>query len=1024
MNEGISSGAKICAGRACRLTAYALLICSISAPAFAGDLLNLPLKTFDAARQNARRATVLEVPNTTVVAPSAPVGTTRQEIQLERPDVQEAKIVQIVPKDLHGDTLMVDLEVVPGRTLTAAELKSNLVLLLDGHALESLPSPGEDAATSKAGGNGVSSGQPNVPEASASAAHVANSPGPTSLGVSLFARLPNSSLVASRAYTLSVYSRRDRRSVALADVTVGTESSAIGWMLPIASGVALLIVVAAAMWGWLRARRRTESQIRGLEDRLATERTRLGGLVGTVGNQVGRAPADTELPTWEIPEALVSALASGEVTPVLGTGAAAEAGLPNFTALCFNILDRLARTGDESRVKELRQALVEQGPDGIIEPLLHRFERARVLKSVCAELATNNARPREFHRYLAALPFSSIVDMGWDRVLEDRALVLVPTPQVFTGARHRGVVEALRTQRFTLIKPRGDIGNPDEIALTHQEFRRIVAQSPELERSLTSLYSTRTLLFLGMSLSGIEQFLASLPPQLGPGGRGHFALVPWGRNVELRSQDFASRLGITLLPFDGSKNFSAVPRFLGELIERVRATEKVPSPAAIGAWQLRRLTLQNIGNFPTLEVDLNPKWTLLLGDNGGGKSTILRAITLALAGSDERGQAMAARLLRTDTDKASITLTMGSPTATHLQTELARDGLKVKASVPLDTPLQAGQALILGFPALRGVSTTQPSGPIRMDEPDPSVDDISPLLLDKVDTRLNQLKQWVINTALQARDAPNSRAARMFATFQDVLRDTVPGRHVEFADIDRDSWTVWLKTDDGKMSFDALSQGTSSILAWVGVLLQRLYGVYPNEVKPEECAAIVLIDEIDAHLHPRWQRRLVSLTRAKFPNVQVIATSHSPLLAGAMHRTELRLVERDQESGEMRAAAPREDIRGQKVDDILTSSLFALPTTRNPEAEDRIRSYIALFENYDRTPEQDAELIKLEGELDQLHYGPTAKKRERLAAVRTQMEEQIDAIPVSAAPTLSALLTGAKDVRPMDEPGVADQEAK
>jgi predicted ATP-binding protein involved in virulence len=298
-----------------------------------------------------------------------------------------------------------------------------------------------------------------------------------------------------------------------------------------------------------------------------------------------------------------------------------------------------------------------------------------------------------------------------------------------------------------------------------------------------------------------------------------------------------------------------------------------------------------------------------------------------------------------------------------------------------------------------------------MDAPDPSVDDIAPLLQEKVDTRLNQLKQWVINTAIQSENAPNGREARMFETFSHVVRDVVPGRHVEFGRVDRQTWTVWLRTADGEVSFDSLSQGTSSILAWVGVLLQRLYGIYPHAEKPEEGAALVLIDEIDAHLHPRWQRKLVTLTREKFPNVQMIASSHSPLLAGAMRRTELRIVERDPITAQMRAESPREDLSGQKADDILTSSLFELPTSRSPQAEAKIKDYFALFEKYDRTPQENDKLRSLEEELDQLNYGPTLADRKQQQQIQSTLNAQLDAIPENLAASLSARLAGGAQAR-------------
>jgi len=163
----------------------------------------------------------------------------------------------------------------------------------------------------------------------------------------------------------------------------------------------------------------------------------------------------------------------------------------------------------------------------------------------------------------------------------------------------------------------------------------------------------------------------------------------------------------------------------------------------------------------------------------------------------------------------------------------------------------------------------------------------------------------------------------------------------------------------------------SSILNWIGVLLERLYDVYPRSPRPEEEPAIVLIDEIDAHLHPQWQRRLVALTREHFPNVQIIASSHSPLLAGAVQHAELRVVAPNERTGEIEARMPLEDVSGQKAEDILVSSVFSLETTRSVEAEQTIQRYFELYERTTLSAAEKAELDNLGVRLQELNYGPT-----------------------------------------------------
>lgn len=669
------------------------------------------------------------------------------------------------------------------------------------------------------------------------------------------------------------------------------------------------------------------------------------------------------------------------------------------------------------------EVMRRNGADAVIEPLIALVGRERLLAQLVEELASgrnvsNPQRAGDALADLSAMGVRRYLDLNWDPLLESS--LNQKRVSVYTGQESASLSEALRGPDTIVIKPYGTAERPDTLILTPHDFRRKLSVTPELERVLGYLLSTQTLLFVGLDTGAIERFLSGLPAQLESSGREHFAYVPKDYNTDLWSQGFAKRFGITVLPVDSGVG-SSVRAVLKPLTERARDSQPSSKRASLnrpplpGLEKIRTLHLENIGNFISIDIKFADSWTLFLGDNGGGKSTILRAITLALAGNDPRGEAMAARLLRMGERTGAIDLTLGSSGGLTLKTRLTRDGNRVVVSAAQITPLQASQGIVLGFPAVRGVTTTQSTGPTRMSTPEPSVDDVLPLLQEKIDTRLNQLKQWVINTAIQSEDKPDSRQARMFSTFRQILRDVVPGRQVEYSHIDRETWTVYLKTEDGVVSFDSLSQGTSSILAWVGILLQRLYDTYPSSDSPEKSAALVLIDEIDAHLHPRWQRKLVALTRRQFPNIQMICSSHSPLLAGAVNRREVRIVERNPKTGRSEANEPAEDVSGQRVDDILTSSLFALTTTRSPEAEQKIKEYFVLFEKFDRTPDENLQLEALEEELDKLNYGPSGQAKARQQTLRTTLTTQLDSIPKDLTGPLAQRLAAGRSLKPGED---------
>lgn len=127
---------------------------------------------------------------------------------------------------------------------------------------------------------------------------------------------------------------------------------------------------------------------------------------------------------------------------------------------------------------------------------------------------------------------------------------------------------------------------------------------------------------------------------------------------------------------------------------------------------------------------------------------------------------------------------------------------------------------------------------------------------------------------------------------------------------------------------DQLSDGEKCLLAMVGDLARRLAIVNgSNEIDPLQGSGVVLIDEVDLHLHPSWQRDIVPRLLGTFPNCQFFLSTHSPLVLNNVHPENLFFV-RD-EDGHMRVSRPRSSF-GKSVAVVL-EDVMRLTTTR-PDA--------------------------------------------------------------------------------------------
>ena len=185
-----------------------------------------------------------------------------------------------------------------------------------------------------------------------------------------------------------------------------------------------------------------------------------------------------------------------------------------------------------------------------------------------------------------------------------------------------------------------------------------------------------------------------------------------------------------------------------------------------------------------------------------------------------------------------------------------------------------------------------------------------------------------------------------------------------------------------------LSLGYRTLIAWMVDLASRLYDRYPDSTNPLAEPAVVLVDEIDLHLHPKWQRQLIGYLTERFPNTQFIVTAHSPLVVQSA--TDANIVILKREDDHVVIDNDVESIRGWRVDQILTSDLFGLETARPPQIEQLLKERTALLARPRLTPRDKARLRELEAAIGPLPTGETKTEREALALIQRAAERLRD----------------------------------
>ena len=116
-----------------------------------------------------------------------------------------------------------------------------------------------------------------------------------------------------------------------------------------------------------------------------------------------------------------------------------------------------------------------------------------------------------------------------------------------------------------------------------------------------------------------------------------------------------------------------------------------------------------------------------------------------------------------------------------------------------------------------------------------------------------------------------------------------------------------------------LSLGTQGTLLWIWYLAIELanfnFGPLRGHIDQDKKPAILLIDEIENHLHPTWQRRVIPALLEHFPGLQIFATTHSPFVVAGLRAGQVHMLER--ENGVVKATPNKQDIIGWTTDEIL-----------------------------------------------------------------------------------------------------------
>jgi predicted ATP-binding protein involved in virulence len=187
---------------------------------------------------------------------------------------------------------------------------------------------------------------------------------------------------------------------------------------------------------------------------------------------------------------------------------------------------------------------------------------------------------------------------------------------------------------------------------------------------------------------------------------------------------------------------------------------------------------------------------------------------------------------------------------------------------------------------------------------------------------------------------------------------------------------VKVKTDFGWVKLNELGLGYKTTIAWLIDFATKMIYFHEKRNNPFEEPAILVIDEIDLHMHPEWLREIIDNLTLLFPNTQFIVSAHSPLIAQAALNSNLILLKKRGDHVEIENAP--DIIRSWRIDQVLTSDLFGLKNARTKEFEDKINRRRNLLKKEELTSLEQQELNDLNIEVYNMPIGETSAEIEAM----------------------------------------------
>jgi predicted ATP-binding protein involved in virulence len=393
-----------------------------------------------------------------------------------------------------------------------------------------------------------------------------------------------------------------------------------------------------------------------------------------------------------------------------------------------------------------------------------------------------------------------------------------------------------------------------------------------------------------------------------------------------------------------------------------------------------QIEIKQVGPFGNLLLQFKPspkpgkaEIHILTGENGTGKTTILEL----LAGSfnkripeeffaKSRDKSAKAKVTFNDNDYLPSERVYDGQTSGLEKPQFIQDYLSKKSD-----PESLYSFAVFTYSGYRQLSNAQINGIQEI-----SQHPLEDALQFQRASNPQILLQWLANTiaaeaiAISQNEKEEAASRRKsIATLEEAIGAIIQ-KKIAFK-LETKPYAVRIEIDGERLDFNQLPDGLKSIISWLGDLLMRLDRLaWKDGISALERSFILFLDEIEVHLHPDWQRKILPAIQFLFPNAQIFISTHSPFVVGSVDDAWVYKLVKPNGDSHLAEGFPVLS-KDEKTYDYWLELVFDINTPYGLNAAKKYERRSELLRKKEISPKEMAELKELDQDFELFHAQET-----------------------------------------------------